>query len=111
VPQLRRPPKDAGRYIPSNVEILTRRGWLTYDQLREDDETVGYYFATGRSEWTPMTAVHVHADAPLVRLTNKTWEAVCSPNHRWVARKHVQVRRDNSDGGPQTSSVVVEEWV
>jgi hypothetical protein len=93
------------------VEILTHRGWLAYKQLREDDETIGYHSATGRNEWTPVTAVHVYDDAPLVRLTNKTWEAVCTPIHGWVARKHVQTRRDNRDGGPQTSSVVVEEFV
>jgi hypothetical protein len=72
-----------------DVEILTRRGWLTYDQLHEDDETVGYHLAAGRNEWTPVTAVHVYDNAPLVRLTNKTWEAVCTPSHRWVAGKHV----------------------
>jgi hypothetical protein len=40
------------RCIPLDVEILTRRGWLSYDQLREGHEMVGYYFATGRSGWT-----------------------------------------------------------
>lgn len=71
--------------VPLSVQILTRRGWLTHDQLRAGDETVGYDTGTGRSAWTPVTAVHVYEDAPLVRLSNKTWEATCTPHHRWVA--------------------------
>ncbi len=34
--------------------ILTQRGWLKYDEIQAGDETIGYNFATGHSEWTPV---------------------------------------------------------
>lgn len=70
--------------------ILTRRGWLSDDEVCPGDETIGYNPDTGHSEWTPITAVHHHQDAPMVRLSNKAWSAVCTPNHRWMSRHWIQ---------------------
>lgn len=82
--------------VPLDSQILTRRGWLTRDQVRVGDETVGWNPETGRSEWTEVTAIHNYEDAELVRLSNKTWTAVCTPAHRWVSQKAIQRER----GGP-----------
>jgi hypothetical protein len=76
--------------VPLTAEILTRRGWLTYDQIRAGDETIGFNPVSGRSEWTTVEQTHVYEDAPLVRLTNKTWAATCTPQHRWVAKHWYQ---------------------
>jgi TP901 family phage tail tape measure protein len=77
--------------VPLSVEILTQRGWLTYENVQIGDMTVGYNPGTERNEWTRVTDIHRYDDVPVVRLTNKTWHAVCTPHHRWVAvhRKHV----------------------
>jgi hypothetical protein len=72
--------------MPLDTEILTRDGWKRYGDVVVGDETTGYNPETGRSEWTPVCGVHVYDDAPLIRLSNKTWEATCTPNHRWAAR-------------------------
>src|SRR5438874_693698 len=40
-----------------DMMILTRRGWLKHDEVQVGDQTVGYNETTGRSEWTPVTAV------------------------------------------------------
>jgi hypothetical protein len=72
--------------MPLDTEILTRYGWKRYGDVVVGDETIGYIPETGRSEWTPVCGVHVYDDAPLIRLSNKTWEATCTPNHRWAAR-------------------------
>jgi len=74
-----------GMCVPLDVQILTQRGWLTRDQLQNGDQTIGFNPATGHSEWTPVREVHVYDDVPLVRLSNKTWEATCTPYHRWSA--------------------------
>ena len=60
-------------------------GWLTYDEVQLGDLTVGFNPATGRSEWTPVRQIHVYEDAPLIRLSNKTWEATCTPHRCWAA--------------------------
>ena len=68
--------------VPVDYQILTRRGWLKHDQVRPGDET-GYNPATGRSEWTTITAVHHYGMAATVRYGNPYWGAECTPDHRW----------------------------
>jgi len=63
--------------------ILTQRGWLTYDEVRPGDETIGYNPATGSSEWTRILRVVHHDDAEVWRIGNKHWHADVTPNHRW----------------------------
>jgi WXG100 family type VII secretion target len=79
--------------VPLETMILTRRDWLKHDQVEVGDETIGYNPATGRSEWTRITRVVHHSDAPLVRLSNSRWQATTTPNHRWVNLPRVAVRR------------------
>ena len=67
-----------------DYEILTRRGWLKYEEVRVGDETIGYNFETGRSEWTRITAAHHYPVAPMVRYGNKYWSAECTLDHRWL---------------------------
>lgn len=97
--------------ILSGMEILTRRGWLTYGQFRLDDETVGYNLETDCNEWTSINQVHFYDDVPLVRLTNKTWEAFCTPDHRWVSKKYKHVGRAGDNGRVKNEYVVVNEFV
>lgn len=70
--------------VDLSTMILTRRGWLKHDQVEVGDETIGYNMATGRSEWTRITRIVHYEDAELVRVGNKRWSVVCTPNHRWV---------------------------
>ena len=69
--------------VPLDVEILTRDGWKTWDQLAAGDETIGYNPAIGQSEWTRVTAVHYYEDAEVLRIGNAHWHADVTPNHRW----------------------------
>lgn len=55
--------------------ILTRRGWLSHDEVQIGDETIGYNPETGLSEWTPVTEVH-HGAGELRRFgTTSQWSA------------------------------------
>jgi hypothetical protein len=65
------------------VRILTRKGWLTCDGVKPGDETIGYNFKTGRSEWTRITHLYCYEDAEVWRVGNKHWHANVTPNHRW----------------------------
>lgn len=66
-----------------NAGILTQRGWLTHDQVRVGDYTIGFNPATGMSEWTRVTKVVHYDDAPVWRIGHKLWHADVTPNHRW----------------------------
>ncbi len=89
--------------VPLSTCVLTRRGWLTHEKVRpQEDETIGWNPSTGRSEWTPITQLRVYQDADLVRLTNKTWAAVCTPHHRWAAVHWRQTAAKGSQGRIQS---------
>ncbi len=86
--------------VPLTTEILTKRGWLTYDQVVTGDETYGYDFESGQSRWTSILSVHVFDDpddpTPVYRLANANRELFCTSNHRWVV--------DNGRGGSRGTS-------
>jgi uncharacterized protein YukE len=69
--------------VPLLTQILTSRGWLTCDEVRVGDETIGYNPASGYSEWTPVTRVVRYEDGEVWRIGNKHWHAEVTPNHRW----------------------------
>lgn len=75
--------------VPLDTMILTQRGWLKHDEVRAGDTTIGYNFRTGHSEWTPITRIVHHENAPLVRLSDSRWHATTTPNHRWLSLPRV----------------------
>jgi hypothetical protein len=86
------------RSVPIDCMILTRRGWLTWDAVQVGDETIGYNPQTGRSEWTPFTALHYYEHAPLVHIGNARWHATVPPEHRWVTASRVHVLKQPMEG-------------
>jgi uncharacterized protein YukE len=70
--------------VPLDTAILTQRGWLKHDEVAVGDKTIGFNPETGRSEWTRISRVVHHADAPLIRLRNSRWQATTTPNHKWL---------------------------
>jgi hypothetical protein len=78
--------------VPLDSEILTRRGWLTYDQVRPGDETLGYNPETGRTEWTTIRHVVTKDPQEVVRVGNSRWSARVTPGHRWWSqRRHPEL--------------------
>lgn len=69
------------------TEILTRRGWLRHDQVRQGDICLTLNASTGLAEWQPVDAVHVFTDGPydVIRLAGAGHSSVTTPDHRWPA--------------------------
>ncbi len=68
------------------TEILTRRGWLKWDEVEAGDETLALDRDTGKAEWSPITSVfrqHVE-DEPMVRLESTKHSSLTTPNHSWL---------------------------
>lgn len=86
---------------PVDTEILTRQGWKTYDQLVIGEEVLGYNKDTGLMEWAKLEDVHVFKDRETVKLSNKSFEFECTPDHRWV-----QINENNH--WPKDSNAKVE---
>jgi TP901 family phage tail tape measure protein len=72
--------------LPLRTKVLSRRGWLSHDDVRVGDETIGYNPETGASEWTMIRQVVQFDDADLVRIGGDRWSVECTPEHRWLSR-------------------------
>lgn len=77
--------------VPEHTEILTKRGWLRYDQVEIGDYTVGWA-GNGTMQWTEVTAVHHYDDAPVIRVGNGHKSFETTPDHRWLAWQRRPVR-------------------
>lgn len=77
------PSRGIMQCVALTAEILTKRGWLTHEQVMVGDETLGYNPQTGRSEWTVITKVVHYENAEVWRIGNRNWHADVTPNHRW----------------------------
>jgi len=92
--ELRRPLKAC---VPLDTMILTKRGWLKHDEVRIGDETPGLT-ATGRTEWTRISAIHHPGKQKVYRLGHSRWSFLCTSDHRWAVGK--RNRRANQYGEP-----------
>lgn len=75
--------------VPLTTQILTRRGWLSHDEVKIGDETLGYDKTTGKNCWTTVTAIHHYANAEVFKFGNKQRSFTTTANHRWLARHNV----------------------
>lgn len=81
--------------VPMDTRILTRRGWLTYDEVvLGEDETIGYNPATGKNEWTLIVGLHHYADAEVWTMQNTWFRAEVTPGHRWLVDQQVTVQTE-----------------
>jgi HK97 family phage portal protein len=71
--------------VSGDTEILTQRGWLTYDQVTIKDTCLTLSTETGLAEWQPVTSVHVFDEGPypVIKLENLAHSSVTTPDHRW----------------------------
>lgn len=96
--------------VPINTTILTQRGWLTHNEVKPGDLTIGYNFETKRNEWTKITKVVLYDNAETVRLENDHWSFVSTPNHRWVnQRRHWKRDGRTVEGYKTTSDIATED--
>lgn len=66
------------------TECLTRRGWMRYDALRQDDELYTVDPQTGRGVWSPILHLTVEPyQGPMVSMENARLSALVTPNHGW----------------------------
>lgn len=80
----------------SATELMTKRGWLTHDQLRYGDVAGTMNPVTGEFEWQEIQAIHIHDySGDMVRLSGKhNLDLLVTPNHRMYVTNHQMRRRD-----------------
>ena len=68
----------------TDTKIFTDRGWLTNEEVKVGDKTIGLNLETGKSEWTEITGVHNFPKGELFRFGNKHRSFLCTEDHRWA---------------------------
>ena len=78
--------------VPTDTEILTRRGWKHYNQLTLGEQVLGYDLETQTQQWTILEDVSVFDyDGVLMVMEGRKAESdwLFTPNHRWPVRRNV----------------------
>src|SRR5260221_522270 len=77
-----------GSCADAEPEILTRRGWLTHDQVIEGDECLGLSQADGIARWQPILKMNRFPAMPqgreMISMTSWGHSSLTTPNHRWL---------------------------
>ena len=76
--------------VPMDTEILTRRGWLTVDEVREGDYTPGIDPETGKGSWTRINLIHRYEPQQLYRYGHSRWSMEVTAGHKWVVNRRVR---------------------
>jgi hypothetical protein len=75
--------------VDDQTEALTKRGWLTYDQVRPGDAIRALDPGTGRAAWRVVERVHVYRGTHIVRqLEARSHSSVTTLGHNWLTRDH-----------------------
>jgi len=95
--------------LDTETECLTRRGWVTQNQLTEADEIATWNEDKGRVEYhCPKQVLRFDHDGPMHYWVGGHVDFVCTPNHRlWV--RHGR-RRGERDGWEFRFSDEVKDW-
>jgi RNA polymerase sigma factor (sigma-70 family) len=91
--------------VPTSTQILTKRGWLNWDEIQQDDFTIGYNLETKQTEWTKVEKVTDYPDAPLLSIGDKRWSTLCTANHKWLMEDSEGVRLSPIEEWPTEKDV------
>lgn len=71
--------------VDPSTEILTRRGWKTYNELTIGEEVLTINHETGEGEWQPLIDVHTFdaVNQELVSFEGYGHSSLTTKNHRW----------------------------
>lgn len=115
-------PENVGRNIVPHIirmaecvrlsaQALTRDGWKLHDELSIGEEVLAYDCEADECRWVPLLAVRVFEESPLVRLSSRSFDAVCTPDHRWIVEnvgwKGKRTRRERHTHELKTSDSIV----
>lgn len=79
---------EAKNCLDEETEALTQRGWVRGFDLKKDDVLLTKNAESGALEWQQMTDLKQWDDytGPLVEIRSRSFNAVSTPNHRWLVR-------------------------
>lgn len=74
--------------LDEETECYTKRGWLRYQEIQNDDEVLGINPANGQSEWQSINDIIIkHYEGDMYFFKKETLDLLCTPNHRIFHQK------------------------
>jgi hypothetical protein len=89
--------------VPLESEILTRKGWKTYDAVKIGDEVLAYDCADDTCHWTPLENITVFPEALTMVFGTELHSFRCTPDHSWAIRAEGYKQRGATARGPYTN--------
>lgn len=79
------------------TEILSRRGWLRFDEIKAGEEVLTYNQELKISEWQPALEIHTFEakEQELVSFEGKAHSSLTTANHRWPVEHLVHSEKGN----------------
>ena len=74
------------RCVDTETRLLSKRGWLNWNEIEAGEEILTLNQASELSEWKPVKKVYKYdyTGKPLIYIKNRAWSAATTPNHRWL---------------------------
>lgn len=77
------------------TEVLTRRGWLRFDEVEPGDEAWSIDPETREASWGLVADVYrKHRRRTMVRLSAQTHDSLTTPDHRWLTQRGFVTTKD-----------------
>jgi hypothetical protein len=71
----------------TETEVLTRRGWLHWDEVQAGDEAFTINPTTGLGEWDLVVDVfRKHRIRKMIRMEGVSHSSLTTPDHRWITQ-------------------------
>jgi hypothetical protein len=79
-----------GMCLDEESELLSRRGWLRWDEVRLGEDVLTFDLASETTRWSPVTQLYVDPDyeGDMVEIQGRHLDALVTPGHRWAVRHH-----------------------
>lgn len=73
--------------MDTETEVLSRRGWLRWDQVEVGDEAFTMSPVTGLGEWDAVTDVfREHRKRTMISMEGASHSSLSTPDHRWLVK-------------------------
>lgn len=98
--------------VPLTARAITPLGLVYHDQLAVGDVILAYDVDTEHLVWSPVTAVNVVDNAPVVRMYKKTgFSLLCTPDHKWVVERTMSLGGKTGVGGRKGARTVCRNLI
>lgn len=74
------------------TEVLTEKGWKTYQQLTKKDKVFSYNENLDSLEIVPIDKIHFYKNVEVMEIRNDYVSLEATENHRWYCSKRVRTR-------------------